>query len=433
MAAGTARDVVKELRERFWIQTASDAGTGPRSWAAIQVTLQWPLERVAVGRDRNDPGDGFRYVFRTGTGGIESRAEWFEVTEVFEGVRPMDVESFMRVQIGGRAGPGFDPVSFLTGLDLGIPGRAAQRRAADKVLAAIERKLAKPSYAGMPRDHGYGTLIVGLPLWFATDPLDPLRPENVIDDFTTRVHIGLRAHARRLRKKNCPFWRIVVVWKGSLQSARQWRARAKLDVYEDPAHRELGSLPVRIGSVETLLLDALEKAASEMEQAGEPFDGFTRVLWAVRPDKRETNPPLRLPPMVEALSRHLEDFAESHGPSRRNRLKTRVVVKLIEVLCFLRARGIRGFERWAVARLSPSRRIARFALRRRALQLYRASLARATSGGRAAQPRLTIGSRRASAYPEKLLDSKSQGRWAGGRPAGRGSDCHGGLRDRDRA
>ena len=367
---GAPRDLAKELRERFWIDAAANAGTGPRSWAAVGFTMQWPMERVTVGRDRNDPGDGFRCVFRTGTGGTDSRAEWFEVTEVFEGVRAMDVESFMRLENGGRAGPGFDARNFVTGLDLGIPGRAAQRRAADKVLAAIERKLAKPSYDGMSRDYGYGTLIVGLPLWFATDPLDPLRPANAIDDFTTRVHIGLRAQLRQLRKKSCPFWRVVVVWKGSLESARQWQAKASVDVYEDPAQRYLGSLPVSIGSVETLLLDALEKVAAEMKKTGEPFDGFTRHLWAARPDKRARNPPLRLPPMVGVFARTLEDVARRHRPSRWAGLKQRGVVKLVEILCFVRAHGIRGFKRWTIARLSPTQRFARFALRRRTLRFF---------------------------------------------------------------
>ena len=105
-AAKPPRDLAKELRERFWISAARDAGTGPRSWAAVQVTFEWPIERVAVGRDRNNPGDGFRHVFRTGTGGTDSRSEWFGATEVFEGVRAAAVESFVRLANGGRGGPG---------------------------------------------------------------------------------------------------------------------------------------------------------------------------------------------------------------------------------------------------------------------------------------------------------------------------------------
>ena len=46
---------------------------------------------------------------------MESRAEWFEVTEVFEGVEAKDVEAFMRVNNGGTAGFEFDPDRFVTG------------------------------------------------------------------------------------------------------------------------------------------------------------------------------------------------------------------------------------------------------------------------------------------------------------------------------
>ena len=150
-----------------------------RYWANVGIAIQWPIERAELGRNRNEPGDGFRYVFRSGTGGTGGRAEWFEVTEVFEGVEAKDIEAFMRLENGGEGYPDFDPQRFLRGLNLGMPRRAAQRRAADKVIAAGERKLAKSSYEGLWRPHGYGTLIVDLPLWFATYPLDPLRVENV--------------------------------------------------------------------------------------------------------------------------------------------------------------------------------------------------------------------------------------------------------------
>ena len=109
-----------------------------------------------------------------------------------EGVEARDIESFMRLENCIEADAGFDPERFVRGLKLGIPSRAAQRRAADKVIEAVQKKLAKSSYAGMWHGYGYGTLIVGLPLWFAADPLDPLRVENVIDDFMTRVGMGLK-------------------------------------------------------------------------------------------------------------------------------------------------------------------------------------------------------------------------------------------------
>ncbi len=61
-----------------------------------------------------------------------SRTEWFEVTEVFEGVEAKEIEAFMRVKNGGTAGFDFDPDGFVRGLEIGTPGRATQRRAASQ-------------------------------------------------------------------------------------------------------------------------------------------------------------------------------------------------------------------------------------------------------------------------------------------------------------
>ena len=61
-----------------------------------------------------------------------SRSEWFEVTEVFEGVEAKEIEAFMRVKNGGTAGFDFDPDGFVRGLEIGTPGRAPQRRAASQ-------------------------------------------------------------------------------------------------------------------------------------------------------------------------------------------------------------------------------------------------------------------------------------------------------------
>ena len=372
LADGAKRDLTAELRERYWISKAADAGNEAKSWGSIGTTLRWPIERAALGRSRNEPGDGFRWVFQSGTGGTGGRVEWLEVTEVFEGVAARDVESFMRLEHGLEAKSGFDPEGFVRGLNLGIPRRAAQRRAADKVIEAVERKLAKSSYEGMWRNHGYGTLIVGLPLWFATDPLDPLRVENVIDDFSTRVRMGLKPHARRLRRKSCPFWRIMVVWNGSAESIREWRRKASLDVYKDPSYRRIGSLPVRAGSLELVVLDLLEELIAERGDH-EGFGGFKRCIVEARPEKKEKSRHMQLPAAVAELRRRLTESAETHRESLWERVKSRARLRLLEVLCFVRVHGIGGLERQVIARLSPRRRVAQFARRRRALRLYRAS------------------------------------------------------------
>ena len=196
-------DIPKELRERYWMRQAEDAGGRKRPWTVGISGTRW-IERKDLGRERSQSGDGFRYVYRIATDGMEGRAEWFEVTEVFEEVEAKDIEAFMRVNNGGTVGSDFDPDTFLRGLDMGIPCRAAQRRAADGVIKAVAKKLNQPPYRGMWREHGYGTLIVGLPLWFATIPADPLRAENVIDDFRTRVTTGLKPCAPATQEEELP-------------------------------------------------------------------------------------------------------------------------------------------------------------------------------------------------------------------------------------
>ena len=65
-----------------------------------------------------------------------------------------------------------------------------QRRAADQVIEQVRTKLAKRSYQELVERYGYGTLVVGMPLWFAVPADDPFRPANVLDDFVTRDQRG---------------------------------------------------------------------------------------------------------------------------------------------------------------------------------------------------------------------------------------------------
>lgn len=365
-------DIPKELRERYWIREAGDAGGSKRLWTVAISGARW-IERQDLGRDRNQSGDGFRYVYRIATDGMESRAEWFEVTEVFEGVEAKDIESFMRVNNGGTAGSNFDPDRFLRGLNMGRPCGAAQRRAADRVIDAVEEKLNKASYEGMWRRHGYGTLIVGLPLWFATIPADPLRAENVIDDFMTRVRTGLKPYARQLRKKSCPFWRIVVVWMVSAESLRELRNKVVYDVYDDPAYRKIGGLQVRLESylpLQSKIISVLEEARMRGEKVG----GVSRSVAVTNPKKQGEDTILQLPPAVEAFKWALEGTDNRQLLDKPlERVKWRAKQRAMGVLCFLRVHGLSGLNRRAATKLSPHHRITRLAMRDRALRLYRAS------------------------------------------------------------
>ncbi len=363
-----------DLRERFWIRMAEDAGIGGKLWSSGISAPLW-IERHELGRGFTDPGDGFRYVYRRGNDGTGSRAEWFEVTEVIESEdRAKNIEIFMRINNGGKAGVDFDPDMFLSGLTMGIPCRSAQRIAADQVIAAVEKKMNKASYKGMWQCHGYGTLIVGLPLWFATIPKNPLRVENVIDDFFTRVSTGLIPYKRKLKKKNCPFWRIVVVWMPSLESVREWCTKAKFDVYDDPIYRRIGTFPFKFERMATLLpkmLGALEAARSEGVKAGV----FKLYISTMSPKKQENAKTLQLPPKVAALKQALD--GDEEGRDRENQLahvKSRVREWVLNVRCFVWTFGLQGFEHWVIARMSPRHLVFKLAMKSRAIRLYRASL-----------------------------------------------------------
>lgn len=366
------RDLARELRERYWIRAAEDAGIDRKTWASYAIAMPWRMERHELGRNRNEPGDGFRYLFRKGSAGTGGRAEWFEVTEVFYGVKAKDIEAFMRIENGGEAGFDFDPTAFVNGLKLGIPSRVSQQRAADKVIDAVERKLNKASYEVMWREHGYGTLIVGLPLWFATKPANPLRVENVVDDFCTRVLMGLRPYAWRLRKKSCPFWRIVVVWSISSESMREWCRKARFEVYDDPAYRSMRSMPIPYGTVMPLLSEIEDEREDAGPDAKRLPDGTLHVC-ALRPKKKGKEKLIRLPPAVEEWRRRVEEHGKRSRMKLPERIKLYAAARFLEVFCFIRVHGVVGLERWLIAKLSPRRRIARFALRRRARRLYRAS------------------------------------------------------------
>ena len=113
--------------------------------------------------------------------------EWYEVTECFTSVDAKDINNYMRLENGLRVKSDFSQENFLQMVAFEKPTRSFQRQVADNVTNAILKKIQKATYREMVDDYGYGTLIVGLPLWFATPPLNPQRAENVLDDFVTRT------------------------------------------------------------------------------------------------------------------------------------------------------------------------------------------------------------------------------------------------------
>ena len=355
-----------ELRERYWIEAAKDVGRRNKPWP-VEVLVPWRIGRHELGRARDDPGDGFRYVYHAGTGGAGDLSEWFEVTEVFEGVHARDVEAFMRVNNGGTSKFPFDPDGFVRGLDMGTPCRAAQRRAADKVIAAVKKKMKKESYADMWREYGYGTLVVGLPLWFATPPADPLRVNNVIDDFWTRVVIGLDTLDRQLAMKKRPFWRIVVIWSASHESLGELRCKIRDDAYA-AVNRRIGGVPLTRDSPFPSS-KIVELALSAVEGSGRFSFHIKRARY--RKQAQEAN--FQLPPRLAEQAAKVKALSGTLGPSLLECVKWRFMQRALALLCFVRIYGLSGLEHWVVAKLSPHHGLTRLIMRGRAVRLYRIS------------------------------------------------------------
>ena len=238
------RDRPGRLREVYWARRA-ESTTGRQT--LVSMTLIWRPNRPEIGRGRDDPGDGFIYLVNM-MPPVEDRFEWLEVTEVFTTVPALQIEGAMRAWNGIPDKHRVNLGAFLRGLPRGRPSRVEQRRAADQVLAQIEKKLAKVSYHELLDKYGYGTLVVGMPLWFAVPPDDPFRAENSLDDFMTRTALGLKDIRRRvLRRRDCPFRSVIVTWDTTPQALRAWRETRSV-AYEDAANASLES-PHRHGGV----------------------------------------------------------------------------------------------------------------------------------------------------------------------------------------
>ena len=219
-AAVPDRDRAGRLREVYWARR-TESKLDRKSF--VNATLNWRPDRAAIGRKSDDPGDGFVYLISMAPR-VEERFEWLEVTEVFTTVPASRIAGAMRAWNGIPDKRPVNVEEFRGGLRLGRPSRTEQRSAADRAIVQIERKLAKASYRELLGRYGYGTLVVGMPLWFAVPPDDPFRAENAIDDFMTRTTLGLEEVRRRvLRRRDCPFGKVVVIWDTTPQALREWR------------------------------------------------------------------------------------------------------------------------------------------------------------------------------------------------------------------
>ena len=169
-AAIPDRDRTGRLREVYWARRAVSK-SGRKSF--VSMNLNWWADRTEIGRRRDEPGDGFIYLVDM-TPRVDEGFEWLEVTEVFTTVPASKIEGAMRAWNGIPDKHPVDFDQFRKDLRRGRPSRVEQRGAADQVIAQIETKLAKASYHELLEKYGYGTLVVGMPLWFAVPPGRPV-------------------------------------------------------------------------------------------------------------------------------------------------------------------------------------------------------------------------------------------------------------------
>ena len=188
-----------------------------------------------------------------------------------------------------------------------------------------------------------------MPLWFAVPPDDPFRVENAIDDFMTRTTLGLEDVRRRvLRRRDCPFRKVVVVWDTTPQALSEWR-EGRSALYEDAANASLEN-PVG-ASLWSVLSDGLKEAISK---TAIPESEAPSMSLHVRVEARKkasgTGP---YPEFVEAHGEVLRERNE-RPVGRWSSLKAMVALTLWKLLCIVRIHGVEGLERWIATKLSVS-------------------------------------------------------------------------------
>ena len=173
--------------------------------------------------------------------------------------------------------------------------------------------------------------------------------ENAIDDFMTRITLGLEDVRRRvLRRRDCPFRKVVVIWDTTPEALREW-SEGRSAQYEDAANASLKN------SMGVSLWEALSEGLEEaILKTVTPESEAPSMSLHVRVESRKkasgTGP---YPELVEVLGEVLRERSE-RPVARWSSLKSKVALTFLKLLCFLRIHGVEGLERWIVRKLSVS-------------------------------------------------------------------------------
>ena len=357
------RDIPKYLREQYWIKQ-----WGPTSrWELVLgLGTSRQLRRADLNRKLDDPGDAFFDLHLLTLRSHVSLRTWVEVTEVFLPAQAKMINMFIR-EYNGLHGKGkIDLTEFLKSLNLSHPDAGLQREMADEVIEAIEKKAKKGcdegSYKSLVRDYGRGVLIVGLPMWFATLPSDPMDPSMVFKDFCMRLHFGLDAikHST-LRASWCPFDSIVILWNPTQEAIDEWGKVANLDFYSSPSNQ---SLQVPLSGLKILDLPISSTTVGRIRW--DRYSSLDVMLDNQFRWFRFFNKPRPLGPKA-CLEVH--NYDTSVNARRMDFYKW-----LLHLGLFSGINGWGGLCQWIVSRLSVRRLYSRLLQGHRARKLYRSSL-----------------------------------------------------------
>ncbi len=359
------RAKISRLREVYWARSA-ESDLDRKSF--MNMTINWRPDRRKLGRKADLPGDGFIYKAVTYPK-PEDRFEWIEVTEVFTTVSAKQINGAMKAWNGIPDKSPVDFDEFRKRLSKGRPSRVDQRRTADKAIEQIERKLAKASYHELMEKYGYGTLVVGLPLWFATPPEDPWRVENALDDFYTRMILGLEDLKRKiLKRRDCPFWRILVVWDTSPEAFQEWDEK-KSSEYEDAANMSLEN-PIHTAKLGSILSDTLNKAVPDLGlEESEVPSMHLKIGVQTRKKKMGKGP---YPELVTLMGK-IASKRKNEPYEISDKLRLWFTQTLCQLFCFVRIHGISGLERWVERKISVPHAWKVWVVRYRVRTLYKES------------------------------------------------------------
>ncbi|MCY4129795.1 MAG: hypothetical protein OXG15_11240 [Gammaproteobacteria bacterium] len=339
------RNKTARLREVYWMRRVNIRSTKKQF---VRASLDYLPERSELARNPDDPGDGFVYFVHV-TPTIDDQFEWIEVTEVFTTVHAKEIERAMRAWNGI---PNSDPIEFdvfLKNLRFSRPSRTEQRRAADRVIAQVESKLLKKSYLELAEKYGYGTLVVGMPLWFATLPIDPLRAENAIDDFISRTKLGLvDVRQRLLRRRNCPFKRVIVVWDTTPEAINSWYQK-RATVYNQPAFLSLSN-PL-VDQAWIVLAKFLGRVGVDSKIPESEWPSLMLYLEEEHQKKSTADGPY--PIQITELRNFVHNQKRS-SLGMLQKFKIRMASLAIQLLCFLKIFGGKNLVRLIWSRFSIS-------------------------------------------------------------------------------